>query len=329
MINVESMNLKELEKLIQQKRKQVLKNIMLRSNQDLITEFFKSLNSENTRKAYYSAINKFIKYIGNKNLQLVTKLDYDNYYNFLNDKSDIKKRTKVIQLAGVTSFYQYFIHKQDIDTQGSLNLHFIENPITNIRKKWKNDKEETLREILTNEEIREVLSELKIKDRRLYIMFYILADTSMRGNGLINIKIKNIFLNKRLIKTWDKGKLRTYVFGENLKEELENYLIIRKRMNLIHDNKEYLFSSRKGTKLSIPSFFSHVYPKIGKIIKRITEKKITAHDLRRSFKTNRTNLGQVREQVEALMNHKIGLDNAYNRPTESMFLSWFDSYEEI
>ena len=47
----------------------------------------------------------------------------------------------------------------------------------------------------------------------------------------------------------------------------------------------------------------------------VTEKKITAYDLNRRFKTNRTNLGKLREQVEALMNYEQGFDNAYNKPT--------------
>ncbi|MHA1892387.1 MAG: hypothetical protein ACTSYS_15440 [Promethearchaeota archaeon] len=81
--------------------------------------------------------------------------------------------------------------------------------------------------------------------------------------------------------------------------------------------------------MSVSSFFSHLFPEIARVIKEVTGKKITAHDLRRSFKTNRTIIGQLREQVEALINHKQGLDNAYNRSTHEMLLTLFDSYEKL
>ncbi|MHA1848282.1 MAG: hypothetical protein ACTSYS_15435 [Promethearchaeota archaeon] len=86
-------------------------------------------------------------------------------------------------------------------------MHFIENPVSDVPKRWKNDTEENHKEILTNEEINRVLQKLKELNYRHFIMFFILADTSMRGNGLVNIKIKNVQLEKRIISTWDKGKM--------------------------------------------------------------------------------------------------------------------------
>jgi len=314
--------------MLRLKKKESIKDKNLRNNEDLINEFLKSLNSKNTKKSYKVSIKRFLKFIKNKNLQLTTKLDFENYFDYLNE-SDLRKKTKSIHYTGVKSFFQYFIHKQNIDSENKLNLHFIENPITNVNRRWKNDKEDKIREILTNSEINRVLSELKKTNYRNYIIFYVLADTSMRGNGLVNIEIKNVQLDKRIISTWDKGKMRRYYFGLNLQNELKNYLLMRKRMNFTKDDEKFLFYSQKGTRLSVSSLFSHVFPDIAQVIKEITGKKITAHDLRRSFKTNRTNLGQLREQVEALMNHKQGLDNAYNKPTHEMLLSWFDSYEKL
>ncbi len=261
-------------------------------------------------------------------MQLTTKLDFENYFDFLND-SNLQKKTKSLHYTGIKSFFQYFIHKQNIDSDNQLNLHFIENPVTSITRRWKNDKEDKMREILTNQEINRVLKKLKKINYRNYVIFFVLADTSMRGNGLVNIEIKNVQLDKRIISTWDKGKMRRYYFGLNLQGELKNYLLMRNRMSFANDTKKYLFYSQKGTRLSVSSFFFHIFPDIAQVIKEVIGKKITAHDLSRSFKTNRTNLDQLREQVEALMNHKQGLDNSYNKPTHKMLLSWFDSYEKL
>lgn len=84
---------------------------------------------------------KFIKFINNKNLQLTIKLDFENYFNNLNNLN-VRKKTKRLQFAGMKSFFQYFIHKQNIDPENRLDLHFIENPLTDIQRRWKNDKKE-------------------------------------------------------------------------------------------------------------------------------------------------------------------------------------------
>ena len=102
-----------------------------------------------------------------------------------------------------------------------------------------------------------------------------------------------------MIKTFDKGKIRKYAFGENLKKELLTYLKIQEKIKTIHYNEKYLFFSRKNEKLSSGTIKGHIFPKISKIIIELTRKKITAHSLRRSFKNNRTNQGQLREQIEA------------------------------
>lgn len=328
-IDIENLSISELEEIIKRKRmNEKPKN--LKSNKWLINKFIENLNSIKTKQTYFYALNQFLKFINYKNLQLITKLDLENYFNYLNNSNNFKKNTKRLKYAGVVSFYQYFFHLQDIDKNNSLNLYFIENPISNIKRNWKNDKEIKKVEILTNNEIKKILIELKKINYRYYLIFYILADTSMRVNGLSNVEIQNINFNRRTIKTFDKGKNRIYMFGEKIKRELQFYINnIRPNINCINKNSEYLFFSKKYKKLFSSNIFSHIFPKISKIIYQLTNKKITAHDLRRSFKTNRTNLGQLREQVEALMNHKQGLDNAYNRPTHKMLLSWFDKYEEL
>ncbi|NHI91078.1 MAG: hypothetical protein EAX96_01160 [Candidatus Lokiarchaeota archaeon] len=61
-----------------------------------------------------------------------------------------------------------------------------------------------------------MLQKLKEMNYQYNIIFFILADISMRGNDLVNIKIKNIQLEKAIISTWVKGKMRRYFFGLNL-----------------------------------------------------------------------------------------------------------------
>lgn len=266
-----------------------------------------------------------MKFINDRNFQTVTKLDLEKFFQFLT-KSSFKKQTKQLTWAGVISFYQYFLHLQEI---GTPDLYFMENPVSQKKRKWKNDREVNQIDILTNPEIRQLLPEIKTLGYREYIIFAILVHTSMRINGLTNIMIEKVDMGKRLIRTWDKGKMRTYAFGRTLVKDLQNYLKIRQRIQTLHSSSKYLIFSNKGDKLHPRTISAMLFRPITELIKRKFNKHITAHSLRRSFKTNRTNLGQPREQIEALMNHKNGLDDNYNKPTEEMFLKWFDAYQQF
>lgn len=256
-------------------------------------------------------------------MQLVNKQDLENYYIYLND-SKLRKNSKQLYYTVVVAFYQYYMHLQSFDN----TLHFKSNPLSNIKRKWKPDKEVKKQYVLTNDEIRDVLFYTR-KDYRIYILFYLLADTSMRLNGCLNIKIKNIDLEDRSIVTFDKGKMRKYLIGEKLKDALKRYIPLRKRINSIHKYSEYLFCSRKSKQMSTGHVHTNLFIPIRKYIKRKFNKDITPHRLRVSFKTNRTNMSQIREQIEALMNHKNGLDNVYNQPTSKMLKKQFDKYERL
>ena len=325
---IEDFSIDQLRNLIKKKEIAELKKKNMKSNEQLIREFLDSLNSEATKRTYKHSLSLFIKFINKKNLQLVSKLDLEDYYNYLNN-SHFKKQTNQLRYNAIVSFFKYFWHRQQIDTNKTWNLNFLENPVVDIKRKWKADREMKNIEILTNQEIKIILEDLKQINYRSYLMFYILADTSMRVNGLCNIEADNINFEKRIVLTYDKGKMRKYCFGENMKKELLNYLKIREKISSMNKRSKYLFFSKRKKKVTTGTFQSHIFPRISNLIKEKLGKKITAHNLRHSFKTNRTNMGQLREQIEALINHKYGLDENYNKPTDEMFLKWFDSHEEL
>ncbi|MHA1381354.1 MAG: hypothetical protein ACTSRG_23545 [Candidatus Helarchaeota archaeon] len=82
---------------------------------------------------YKLSLKKFVKFINEKNLQLVTKIDLEKkYFNHLNSLK-LKKQSKRLMFAAVISFYNYFINTQKMDTYGKENLQFIENPVLDKR----------------------------------------------------------------------------------------------------------------------------------------------------------------------------------------------------
>ncbi|MHA1380562.1 MAG: tyrosine-type recombinase/integrase [Candidatus Helarchaeota archaeon] len=326
---IKSLSFEEKQKLLDSLRNDVQEVENLKSNAELIDEFVNSLKTENTKKTYKYALELFISFIKAKNLQYVTKIDLEkHYFDYLNNLN-FRKQTKTLRFAVVVSFYKYFISLQEMDTYGTENQHFIENPISDRRRNWKEDLEPVKRNTLTNNEILEILKIMRQKKYsfRNYLMFYVLADTSMRINGIINIKIKNVDLDKRLIKTIDKGKIRKYAFGKNLKEEIMKWLKIRNCLITEQQNRfkyahsEYLFFSRNDERIGTSYYSGKIFSR--NLIKELTGKDVTPHDLRRSFKTNRTNLEQDWGQIEVLMNHLTGLDPKYLHPTDEMFLKWW------
>ena len=332
MLDLESLSLHELQQLerdIKMRKRELLVNEQLRENEDLLEEYLQNYDSPCTRRMYKTAVKKFIVFMMGKNLQFTTKLDLERYFEELNESS-YRIKTKRTYLEGVKSFFKYFLHRQGIDPENTFNLHFVENPVTTYQRKWKDTEEPTrYREILTNDEIKRVLQELKKRNLRDYIMCYLLADTSMRVDGMANIKLENLNLEKRIIITKDKNRMRKYVFGRHLQAELKKYLIVRARIRSIHYNDTWLFFTQRSTKFKSDTFKTSVFPKLSTLILEMTGKKITAHDFRRSFRTNRINLGQQPGHVDILMNHKTPLSKAYEKPTDKMLVQWFDAFEEL
>jgi len=329
-----NLSIGELENLVLEKKKELYRQKDLRDNESLMKQYLDTLNSVNTRIGYEQAIKNFMKFKEHENLQLSTKLDLEKYFTYLNlnKEKKRKRKSKMLFWAGINSFFRHFIHLQGIDTENEYNLNFIEDPTSNIKRNWKKDDERTIFEILTIDEIKQVLFALKYKPTmnttpKDFMMFYVLANTSMRRMGLCNIKIKDIHLDERYLLTFEKGKMRTYIFGEQMKEELKNFITLRQRASSIYKNSEYLFVSNKGKKYADNTISSHLFPKVAKVIKEITEKKVTAHDLRRAFETNRLNMGQSYHEVDNFLNHENDdLKKAYYHPTIEIRRRDFDKF---
>lgn len=293
-----------------------------KSNNGLIEGFLQIYVSSSTKESYRVALRTFTKFL-NKPLPETVPMDVENYYHYLND-SPYKKKSKMLMYSAVVSFFKHYLHLQALSANlGFQDLHYV----LSIKRRWREDAKRTPKTILTNTEIKMVLLHLKELNYKHYISFYILADTAMRVNGLCNLKIANINLKKRFTDTFDKGKMRTYVLGKNLKRDLQIYLNIREKISPIYKN-EYLFFTNKNSKL-ITRYFQYIFKnEIAPIVKEITGKWITPQRLRTSFKTNRLNLGQDEAVVKFLMNQKVYLDE-YTSPTDDMRRGWFDEFEQL
>ena len=293
-----------------------------------ISRFLDSFNSKETKRTYLYSIRCFFNFI-HKNLKEIRSIDLLSYYDFLKS-SGYKTSTQQLKLNSIRSLFNWILYR----TTAGEDLGFKKDDIPKLdfKLRWNDDDEPFVREILTFAEIELVLEKLKKLNFRYYIIFYMLADTSMRANGLCNIKIDDIDFSNRAIKTKDKGKVRCYTFGSNLRLELINYVNMRKSINI---DSEYLFINRKSKKESVNNIFDIFNHNRGTRNARIcdilngleVEKYITPHCLRASFKTNRRNALQNDKDVEFFMQHGYDYKKTYLRYTDTQRLALFDKYE--
>ncbi|MHA1229227.1 MAG: tyrosine-type recombinase/integrase [Candidatus Helarchaeota archaeon] len=288
----------------------------------LIEKFLNNFQSWKTKNTYEYALKVFLNFI-KKNIEKVTTKDILDFYDFLNNRTDITKKTKQLYFSAVKSLFNFL----KLEKIRNKNIKLNNNIDVNFKFNWKRDEHIFQRDVLTISEIKSILKILKNKNYKYYMMFYILADTGMRANGLANLKINDINLEKRKIITLDKSKIRTYTFGRNLKRELQLFILFRKSVNCDSDN---LFINMRKRPEKVKNIY-YIFNKISKIANEELgiKKRITAHCLRASFKTNRRNLGQNDGDIEFFLQHNYDYRSTYLRYTDQQRLAKFDEFEML
>lgn len=286
----------------------------------VIEIFLKSFESKRTRNSYRHSIHKFKKYI-NKSLYEVKVIDLLDFHSYL-DTSEYALKTTRLYFGGIKSFYDYIYREK----QYGRDYGFDTVPRIDFKLKWRRSKDIPGEgDILTIDEIVLVLAELKKGNFKHYLVFYILSDTSMRQTGLVNIMLENVDLDNRKIKTFDKGRWRLYTFGKNLKDEIEKYLVFRM---MKRPESKYLFFNRESNQETARNIYRLFRNRIRKTLKKLNiDKKISGHDLRSSFKTNRSYKGERRDKTEYFMQHGWDYTEAYRKYTNRQRLELFDKFE--
>ena len=249
--------------------------------------------SLNTINSYISDINIFLEYLH------IQKLNYKDvnhevirsYLKYLDEKKYKNSSINRI-LSSLNDYYNYL-------TKCKVTKYNYFEDINRPRK------EKRLPNFINYSEYINLLATVEkeenefLKARNL-LLLEILFDTGLRVSEAVNIEINNINKKEQSIKVLGKGnKERIVYYGDYAKNYLEDYLNLRRNINIV--DKEYLFLNKNYTRLTRRGV-EYLISDISK--KALLRQKISPHTLRHSFATEMLNNGCDIRSVQELLGHK-------------------------
>ncbi|MDY5873265.1 MAG: site-specific tyrosine recombinase/integron integrase [Bacilli bacterium] len=249
--------------------------------------------SLNTINSYISDINIFLEYLH------IQKLNYKDvnhevirsYLKYLDEKK--YKNSSINRILSSLNDYYNYLAKCKVT-----KYNYFED-INRPRK------EKRLPNFINYSEYMNLLATVEkeenefLKARNL-LLLEILFDTGLRVSEAVNIEINNINKKEQSIKVLGKGnKERIVYYGDYAKNYLEDYLNLRRNINIV--DKEYLFLNKNYTRLTRRGV-EYLISDISK--KALLRQKISPHTLRHSFATEMLNNGCDIRSVQELLGHK-------------------------
>jgi len=266
------------------------------TNKSLTEEFLLYISQKNysyhTIRSYKNDIKQFCDFLYSyDNKILLTNIDKTAIQSYIQklSKKHLSDKTLLRKVATIKSLYKFL----------TLNEYTPFN-ITELIPSPKTSK--VLPHYLSESEVDKLMSlpDLStlsgIRDKSILEIFY---STGIRISELVSIKIKNINLNKKLIKIIGKGnKERIVIIGKNALLALSQYLDKSNNRNI------FLYPSinmKKNTHISI----NYIYKLVKKYLVKVSaDEKLSPHSLRHSFATHLLNSGADLMSVKELLGHE-------------------------
>ena len=242
--------------------------------------------SQNTYESYQYNLDKFNKFMENKDL---LNLSTDEIRDFLYD-DNVTAKTRAHYLTVINSFYNFLYENNYVDKVPTSTIK-----LPKLEKK--------LPEYLTIEEVDKLLNINPVKpyDYRNVAMLETLYATGLRVSELVNLELSNIDFDDCTIRVLGKGsKERIVPMNDSAKNALKVYLSEHRDYLLKDKDSSYVFINNFGKKISRQGFF--------KILKKICgengiDKHVSPHTLRHSFATHLLNNGADLRVIQELLGH--------------------------
>lgn len=264
----------------------------------------------NNYKEDFKAFLEYFPYI-----KEVSDLTDDDINDFIYKQSikNLKPKTISRRVSTIKNFYA-FLESEKIKT-GILKTVYIPK------------KDNYLPTYLTIEEVDKLLAtfdketDVDIRNKAMIEMMY---SCGLRVSELIDLKLKDINLEEKIIKVIGKGEKRREI---PIRYEAIFYLnkyinSVRKKQSII--DKQFVFLNKNGKKLTRQYFFQIIkdHAKEAGITKNISP-----HTLRHSFATHLLSNGAKLNTVKELLGHQnIETTQIYTHVVEDKIINTYDLY---
>jgi integrase/recombinase XerD len=270
----------------------------MKQEKDIIKKYYTYLKlerglSENSVAAYMQDLDKLMSYMDSANLSY-EQVTYDDLQEFLAGLHDIgiHPRSQARIISGIKSFY-HFLVLDDYITDDPTEL--LESPKIGLK----------LPEVLSVEEINDILNSIDLSTKeghRNRAMLEVLYSCGLRVSELINLRFSDLYLKEGFIRVEGKGsKQRLVPISDTAIKELNNYFPDRGEATVKKEYSDYVFISKRGTKLSRIMVFH--------IVKTQTEmagikKTVSPHTFRHSFATHLLEGGANLIAIQQMLGHE-------------------------
>lgn len=267
-------------------------------NDELIRKYKQYLQLErsfspNTLDAYLADLNKLLAFLILENID-IADITLENLQEFAAGLHDIgiHPRSQARIISGIKSFFRFLILDDYIEADPS---ELLESP----QKGFK------IPEVLTVNEIDSIIATIdlsKKEGQRNRAILETLYSCGLRVSELINLKLSELYLKEGFIKVEGKGsKQRLVPISPKAIKEINNYFIDRNQIDIKKGNEDFLFLSRRGTRMSRIMIFH--------IIKEQTEaagiiKNVSPHTFRHSFATHLLEGGANLRAIQCMLGHE-------------------------
>ena len=248
--------------------------------------------SDYTIKNYSEDIKYFYDFCENNNINYL-KISYNDAKKYLVNLYDVEKEkatTVSRKISSLRSFYHY-LNRENITDNSSFEL--LKLP----KKEKKLPHYFEYNELLDLFEVPDLNTALGKRNRLILELLYA---TGIRVGELVNIKIENIYLDRKQIYILGKGnKERIVYFNDVALKYLKEY-IDNARNELNKNNIAYLLLNNRGGQLTTRG----IEDILNKIIEKTAlTKNISPHMIRHSFATHLLNEGCDLLSVQQLLGH--------------------------
>ena len=248
---------------------------------------------EETARKRYNDVKEFLEF-ADKNYKEIKEKEVLKYYEFLKQRPNkitgtgtLKPNTIIQNILSITGFYEMLYELGKLPELLQINIQYP-----------KNIENDFIREILTQEEIKNLYETADLKEKVILNLAY---GCGLRVAELVAVNKEDIYLKENLliVPKGKNSKRRIVPFTEKIRKDFEEFLNHQPTTN-----NHQLISNNKGNRMQEWTYNSTLKNLLKKI--KISEeriKKISIHSLRHSIATHLLENGMELEKVRDFLGH--------------------------